>query len=169
MNSAGLGPPLSRKVVYKAPPASQKPKPAPNRHNSSTQCLAPAGKLTDCQLKTKFHYAIQSQTMSPTFIFIFQDMCDFEITQRLACACRVHVAGRSKAGRKPAANRSATRFELYRHVEPVCDLISTQKCRELVADAHELVGNLVGNRVRDHVCDPDSVNGIWPLIYHIEP
>jgi len=30
---------------------------------------------------------------------------------------RVRVAGRSKAGRKPATNRCATRFELSRHVQ----------------------------------------------------
>ena len=37
--------------------------------------------------------------------------------RRPAYACRVRVADRSKAGRKPAANWSATRFELSRHVE----------------------------------------------------
>ena len=41
----------------------------------------------------------------------------------------VRVAGRSKAGRKPAANRSANRFELSRHVEiarPVCGRSETR-------------------------------------------
>ena len=69
---------------------------------------------------------------------------------------RVRVAGRSDAGRKPATNRSATRFELSWHVEiadPVCDLLSTQKSRKLVADPHELVESQVGNQV----CDLDSV------------
>ena len=38
----------------------------------------------------------------------------------------------------------------------------TQKSRKLVADSHELVRNLVGNRICDHVCDLDSV---WNLAY----
>ena len=55
---------------------------------------------------------------------------------RPARACRVRVAGRSKAGRKPAANRSATRFELFRHVE------SARTCLR---------------QVENQVCDLDSV------------
>jgi len=38
-------------------------------------------------------------------------------TRRPTSACHVHVGGQSKAGRKTAANRSVTRFELSRHVE----------------------------------------------------
>jgi len=36
-------------------------------------------------------------------------------------------------------------------------IFGTKKSRELVADPHELVGKLVGNRVCDQVCDLDSV------------
>jgi len=42
-------------------------------------------------------------------------------------------------------------------LEFVCDLLSTQKSRKLVADTHELVESQVGNKVCDQVCDLDSV------------
>jgi len=61
-------------------------------------------------IKAKFHYAIHVADQ------------------------RVRVAGRSQAGRKLAANRSATRFELSRHVKiartcprQVCDLDSVME------------------------------------------
>jgi len=54
--------------------------------------------------------------------------------RRPASACRVRVACVSKSSRKPAANRSATRFDLSRHVEivrtclqQVCDLDSVME------------------------------------------
>ena len=46
---------------------------------------------------------------------------------------------------------------MSRWLEPVCDLLSTQKSRKLVADPHELVESQVGNQVCDQVCDLDSV------------
>ena len=89
--------------------------------------------------------------------------------RRPACACRVRVAGRSKAGRKPATIRSATKFELSRHVEiartclrPAFDPKKSRTGRELVADPHELVGRLVRNRVCDQACDLDSVIEFGP-------
>ena len=81
-----------------------------------TRMNSPTRDRTDrlaASVKAKFRYAIQSPTWSQTCACV-------------SCAC---VAGRSKAGRKPTANRSATRFELSRHLEPVCDLLSTQKSR----------------------------------------
>jgi len=53
----------------------------------------------------------------------------------------------SKAGRRQYLDMS----------RQICDLLSTNKGRELVADLHEFVGNLVGNRVCDQVlCDLDT-------------
>ena len=82
----------------------------------------------------------------------------------LVADLRVRVACVSQAGRKllkkPAANRSTINFELSRHVEIARTCLRPAfdpKSRELVADQHKVVGNLVGNWVCDQICDLYSV------------
>jgi len=47
----------------------------------------------------------------------------------------------------------------FRQVRAVCDQFATLLARKQVADPHELVGNLIGNRVFDQVCDLNKGKG----------
>jgi len=93
----------------------------------------------DIPVKAKFHDAIQSQTRSPTCVY-------------MSCACRRTVESWSKASCEPVCDQVQA---ISRYAEII---ISNLSSRQLVADSHEqLVVNLVGNRVWDQVCDLDSI------------
>ena len=54
------------------------------------------------------------------------------------------LASSSGAGRRPATNRSATRFELSRYVEIAINLSATGR-KPGLRSAHELVADLLGS------------------------
>jgi len=84
------------------------------------------------QDKTKFHYAIQLATGSRVGLRPagkLNSIMEFGLLGAIQFASRSQT--NSRAGHRPAANRSATRFELSRYVKIARTCVGNQVCNQL--------------------------------------
>ena len=113
--------------------------------------LLPITGILLCSLRSKFHYAIQSQTRSPTW----SQTCVW-----VSCACRRPVESWSKAGCEPVCDqvRAISSCRDRSNLSATCFRSRDPKKLRAGRRPHELVGN----RVCDQVCDLDSVMEFGP-------